>query len=63
MALLEPVVASAGAPFALVDAESPAPNDADGIRATVTRCADTMAAGDRSAAAEVFIDYWMGAGA
>lgn len=49
--------------FALVDAESPAPNDADGIRATVTRCADFLAAGDRSAAAEGFIDYWMGAGA
>jgi len=97
VALLEPVFAHAGAPFALVghsyggavallaalgraeqvsalvlyeptlfalvDAESPAPNDADGIRATVTRCADALAAGDRSAAAEVFIDYWMGAGA
>jgi len=57
MVLYEPTL------FALVDAESPAPNDADGIRATVTRAADALAAGDRTAAAEVFIDYWMGTGA
>jgi pimeloyl-ACP methyl ester carboxylesterase len=49
--------------FALIDAASPAPNAADGIRETVTRAAAALAAGDRGAAAEAFIDYWMGAGA
>jgi len=97
VALLEPVFARAGAPFALVghsyggavallaalkqpervhalvlyeptlfalvDAASPAPNAADGIREAVARAAAALAAGDRSAAAEAFIDYWMGAGA
>jgi len=97
VALLEPVFARAGAPFALVghsygaavallaalkqpervhalvlyeptlfalvDAASPAPNAADGIREAVARAAAALAAGDRSAAAETFIDYWMGAGA
>jgi len=48
--------------FALVDAASPRPNAADGIRETVARCAAALAAGDRAAAAEAFIDYWMGAG-
>ena len=48
--------------FALVDAASPPPNDAQGIRATVAAAAAALAAGQRSAAAEVFIDYWMGAG-
>jgi pimeloyl-ACP methyl ester carboxylesterase len=97
VALLEPVFARAGAPFALVghsygaavallaalkqpervhalvlyeptlfalvDAASPAPNAADGIRETVARAVAALAAGDRSAAAEAFIDYWMGTGA
>lgn len=49
--------------FALVDREWPRPNDADGIRETVVRSAAALAVGDQSAAAEVFIDYWMGAGA
>jgi len=49
--------------FAWVDAESPPPNDAQGIRDTVAAAVAALAAGDRSAAAEVFIDYWMGAGA
>lgn len=49
--------------FALVDAQTPVPNAVDGIRDTVARCAAALAAGDRSAAAETFIDYWMGAGA
>jgi len=48
--------------FALVDSESPMPNDAEGIRETVERAAAALAAGDQSSAAEVFIDYWMGAG-
>lgn len=49
--------------FALVDAAMPAPNAADGIRHTVTRATAALAAGNRSAAAEIFIDYWMGDGA
>ncbi|WP_280154878.1 alpha/beta hydrolase [Piscinibacter sp. XHJ-5] len=49
--------------FALVDAAAPAPNAADGIRDTVARAAAALAAGNRGAAAEAFIDYWMGAGA
>ena len=49
--------------FAFVDSESPRPNDADGIRETVVRAAAALAAGDQSTAAEIFIDYWMGAGA
>jgi pimeloyl-ACP methyl ester carboxylesterase len=48
--------------FALIDAEAPAPNAADGIRETVVRCADSLTSGDVNAAAEAFIDYWMGAG-
>jgi pimeloyl-ACP methyl ester carboxylesterase len=97
VALLEPVFARAGAPFALVghsyggavalraalerpqrlralvlyeptlfslvDAASPAPNAADGIRHVVARAVAALAVGDRSAAAETFIDYWMGEGA
>ena len=96
-ALLEPVFARAGAPFALVghsygaavaliaalaqpagrvralalyeptlfsliDAESPPPNEADGIRATVAGAAAALDAGDPAGAAEWFIDYWMAAG-
>jgi pimeloyl-ACP methyl ester carboxylesterase len=57
MVLYEPTL------FALVDAASPAPNAADGIRDTVAQAAAALAAGDRSAAAEIFIDYWMGPGA
>jgi pimeloyl-ACP methyl ester carboxylesterase len=49
--------------FALVDAASPPPNAADGIRETVARAAAAIASGNRGAAAEAFIDYWMGAGA
>ncbi|MBP6627463.1 MAG: alpha/beta fold hydrolase [Arenimonas sp.] len=48
--------------FALVDALSPPPNAADGIREAVVQAAAAVAVGDRSAAAEVFIDYWMGDG-
>lgn len=49
--------------FSLVDAASPPPNAADGIRETVARAGRALAAGDRHAAAAAFIDYWMGAGA
>jgi pimeloyl-ACP methyl ester carboxylesterase len=96
-ALLEPVFARAGDPFALVahsygaavalvaalerprrvsalalyeptlfsvlDAEKPPPNEADGIREAVARSLAALAAGDPGAAAEHFIDYWMGSGA
>ena len=49
--------------FALVDSALAPPNDADGIRETVERAKAALAAGDRDAAAEHFIDFWMGAGA
>jgi len=97
VALIEPVLAKAGAPLALVghsygaavaliaalanprrvralavyeptlfsllEAEKPAPNEADGIRNAVARSATALDAGDKDAAAMHFIDYWMGAGA
>jgi pimeloyl-ACP methyl ester carboxylesterase len=49
--------------FGLLDAESAPPNDADGIRDAVSDAAAALDAGDQDAAAERFIDYWMGAGA
>lgn len=49
--------------FALVDAASPSPNAADGIRDVVVRAGAALAAGERSTAGEIFIDYWMGEGA
>jgi pimeloyl-ACP methyl ester carboxylesterase len=57
MALYEPVL------FALLDAESPPPNEADGIRAAVAGAAAALDSGDPSGAAECFIDFWMGRGA
>jgi pimeloyl-ACP methyl ester carboxylesterase len=57
MALYEPTL------FALLDGEKPAPNEADGIRNAVARAVSALDAGDRNAAAEHFIDYWMGEGA
>jgi pimeloyl-ACP methyl ester carboxylesterase len=48
--------------FAIIDAEAPPPNDADGIRNAVADAGSALDAGDRDAAAERFIDYWMGAG-
>ena len=48
--------------FALVDAHSPPPNGADGIRNAVAAASAALDAGDRDAAAEHFIDFWMGAG-
>ena len=49
--------------FALLDAESKPPNEADGIRNAVASAASELAVGNRGAAAECFIDYWMGDGA
>jgi pimeloyl-ACP methyl ester carboxylesterase len=56
LALYEPTL------FSLVDAEGPPPNDADGIRNTVRQGSIALDNGDLDAAAEGFIDYWMGAG-
>ena len=49
--------------FALLDAEAPSPNDADGIRATVAKAAVALEADNPAGAAECFMDFWMGAGA
>lgn len=57
IALYEPTL------FALIDTESAPPNDADGIRDTVAAAAAALDRGDPDAAAERFIDYWMGPGA
>jgi pimeloyl-ACP methyl ester carboxylesterase len=56
LALYEPTL------FALVDQQSPPPNDADGIKAAVARAAAALRAGDEDAAARHFIDFWMGEG-
>ena len=56
MALYEPTL------FALLDAESAPPNDADGIRNTVADAAAALDEGHADVAAERFIDYWMGNG-
>jgi len=57
MALYEPTL------FALVDAHTPPPNEADGIRDAVARSQRALDAGDADEAARVFIDFWMGDGA
>ena len=57
LALYEPTL------FSLVDAETPPPNEADGIRNVAADCGRALDAGDADAAAERFIDYWTGAGA
>jgi pimeloyl-ACP methyl ester carboxylesterase len=57
MALYEPTL------FTLLDAERRAPNEADGIRIAVVDAGIALDAGNRDAAAERFIDYWMGSGA
>lgn len=49
--------------FAVVDKALAPPKDADGIREAVERSSAALLIGDRSAAAECFIDFWMGAGA
>ena len=56
MALYEPTL------FSLLDAETPPPNAAEGIRDAVVDAGVALAAGNQDAAAERFIDYWMGAG-
>ena len=56
LALYEPTL------FALVDADSPPPNDADGIRNTVASGVAALEAGDQAGAGKFFIDFWMGAG-
>jgi hypothetical protein len=56
MALYEPTL------FALLDAETPAPNEAEGIRSAVADASIALDAGNQDAAAERFIDYWMGTG-
>jgi pimeloyl-ACP methyl ester carboxylesterase len=48
--------------FALLDEAAPPPNEAEGIRLTVADAAAHLARGDRGAAAECFIDFWMGEG-
>ena len=48
--------------FALIDADAPPPNAADGIRQAVSDTALALDRGDRNRAAEAFIDYWMGEG-
>ena len=57
LALYEPTL------FSLLDAESPPPNDADGIRCAVAGAGAALDAANPPAAAECFIDYWMGSGA
>src|SRR4030095_13051581 len=56
IALYEPTL------FALLDAETPPPNEAEGIRSAVARASIALDAGNPHAAAEHFIDYWMGSG-
>jgi pimeloyl-ACP methyl ester carboxylesterase len=49
--------------FSLVDAHTPPPNAADGIRRTVIDAGAALDRGDRDEAARNFIDYWIGPGA
>lgn len=56
MALYEPTL------FALLDAQTPPPNQADGIRNAVAAAGVALDEGNPDAAAERFIDYWMGNG-
>jgi pimeloyl-ACP methyl ester carboxylesterase len=57
LALYEPTL------FGLIDAESPSPNDADGIRAALADTAALFDAGDPVGAGRRFVDYWSGPGA
>jgi pimeloyl-ACP methyl ester carboxylesterase len=56
LALYEPTL------FSLIDADSPAPNDADGIKGAVATASARLDVGDTMGAAEAFIDFWMGKG-
>lgn len=56
LALYEPTL------FALVDAQQPPPNGADGIRNAAAASAAALSRGDREGAAQHFIDFWMGTG-
>lgn len=56
LALYEPTL------FALVDAQTPPPNGAEGIRNVAVAAGAALDAGDREAAAEHFIDFWIGPG-
>jgi pimeloyl-ACP methyl ester carboxylesterase len=56
LALYEPTL------FALLDAESPPPNDADGIRGAVAGAIAALDACNPAHAARCFIDFWMGPG-
>lgn len=56
LALYEPTL------FSLIEADSAPPNEADGIRNTVAAAAAALGRGDTFAAAQLFIDYWMGPG-
>lgn len=56
MALYEPTL------FSLLDAQATPPNEADGIRNAVAAASGALDGGNQDAAAERFIDYWMGAG-
>ena len=57
LALYEPTL------FALIDAHTPPPNAADGIRAAVAEGLAALEAGEPERAAQRFIDYWMHPGA
>ncbi|HZM36226.1 MAG TPA: alpha/beta hydrolase [Burkholderiales bacterium] len=57
LALYEPTL------FALVERESPAPNEVDGIRNTVAAAVAALEKGDAMHAARCFIDFWMEPGA
>ena len=54
LALFEPTL------FSLLDAESPPPNAADGIRQAVNASGRALDRGNADEAAKHFIDYWMG---
>ena len=56
LALYEPTL------FSLLDAEASPPNEAEGIRNAVAAAVVALDAGNTNAAAECFIDYWMGSG-
>ena len=56
LALYEPTL------FALLDAESFPPNDADGIRGAVANAISALDAGNPDHAARCFIDFWMSPG-